>query len=437
MNTRSGPAGGLVIAAPASGSGKTTLTLALLAAFRKAGIRVASAKTGPDYIDPAFHAAASGRPCVNLDPFAMRGVLIDRLASAQAETADLLLVEGVMGLFDGAADGSGSTADLAARLSLPVVLVVDAGKQSQSVAALVRGFRDHRADVTVAGVILNRVGSPRHEGMLRAALAGIAMPVLGAVPRDAGLDLPERHLGLVQAGEHGDLAGFLEHAAARIAGSCDLDALRALASPLARNGSTAAATLPPPGQRVAIARDTAFAFAYPHLLSGWQAQGAELSFFSPLADEAPDAQCDAVYLPGGYPELHAERIAAADRFRQGMQAAAVRGALIYGECGGYMVLGEQLTDAEGVRHAMLGLLPLETSFATRKRHLGYRRLKALPGAPWQGELTGHEFHYATIVREGQAERLFQAEDALGTPVGEVGLRVGRVSGSFIHLIDGT
>lgn len=437
MNTRSRPASGLVIAAPASGSGKTTLTLALLKAFRKAGIRVASAKTGPDYIDPAFHAAASGGPCVNLDPFAMRGMLIDRLSSAQAETADLLLVEGVMGLFDGAADGSGSTADLAARLSLPVVLVVDAGKQSQSVAALVRGFRDHRADVTVAGVILNRVGSPRHEEMLRAALAGIAMPVLGAVPRDAGLDLPERHLGLVQAGEHGDLAGFLEHAAARIAGSCDLDALRALASPLARNGSTAAATLPPPGQHVAIARDTAFAFAYPHLLSGWQVQGAELSFFSPLANEAPDARCDAVYLPGGYPELHAGRIAAAGRFRQGMQAAAVRGALIYGECGGYMVLGEQLTDAEGVRHAMLGLLPLETSFATRKRHLGYRRLKALPGAPWQGELTGHEFHYATIVREGQADRLFQAEDALGTPVGDVGLRVGRVSGSFIHLIDGT
>ena len=435
MTAEARPACGLVIAAPASGSGKTTLTLALLAAFRKSGTRVASAKTGPDYIDPAFHAAASGTDCVNLDPFAMRGALIDKLASAQAERADLLLVEGVMGLFDGAADGSGSTADLAARLGLPVVLVVDAGKQSQSVAALVRGFRDHREDVPVAGVILNRVGSPRHEEMLRAALAGIAMPVLGTVPRDAALDLPERHLGLVQAGEHGDLAGFLEHAAARIGESCDLGAIRALARPLAPSGSAASATLPPPGQRVAIARDTAFAFAYPHLLSGWQAQGAELSFFSPVADEAPDAESDAIYLPGGYPELHAGRIAAAGRFRQGMQAAAARSALIYGECGGYMVLGEHLTDAEGVRHAMLGLLPLETSFATRKRHLGYRRLKALPDAPWQGELTGHEFHYATIMREGQAERLFEADDALGTPVGEVGLRIGRVCGSFVHLID--
>lgn len=183
---------GLVLAAPASGSGKTTLTLALLAAFRKAGIHVASAKAGPDYIDPAFHAAASGRPCVNLDPFAMRGDLVETLAARQAEDAELLLVEGVMGLYDGAADGSGSTADLATRLGLPVVLVVDAGKQSQSVAALVRGFRDHRADIDLAGVILNRVGSPRHAEMLRAALAGIGMPVLGAVPRDAGLDLPDR-----------------------------------------------------------------------------------------------------------------------------------------------------------------------------------------------------------------------------------------------------
>lgn len=424
---------GLVLAAPASGSGKTTLTLALLAAFRKAGIHVASAKAGPDYIDPAFHAAASGRPCVNLDPFAMRGDLVETLAARQAEDAELLLVEGVMGLYDGAADGSGSTADLATRLGLPVVLVVDAGKQSQSVAALVRGFRDHRADIDLAGVILNRVGSPRHAEMLRAALAGIGMPVLGAVPREDGLDLPERHLGLVQAGEHGDLAAFLDHAAGRIAGSCDLDAIRALARPLARSG--AAATLPPPGQRVAIARDIAFAFAYPHLLTGWQAQGAELSFFSPLADEAPDAQCDAVYLPGGYPELHAGRIAAAGSFRAGLHAAAARGALIYGECGGYMVLGDELADAEGTRHPMLGLLPLETSFATRRRQLGYRRLFAFSGAPWQGQLAGHEFHYATIVQEGQAERLFQARDALGALVGDVGLRVGRVSGSFIHLID--
>ncbi|WP_428699424.1 cobyrinate a,c-diamide synthase [Stappia sp.] len=424
---------GLVVAAPSSGAGKTVLTLALLRALARRGLRVASGKTGPDYIDPAFHAAASGRPCVNLDPFAMRGELLDRLAARQAVEADMVVIEGVMGLFDGAADGSGSTADLAARLSLPVMLVVDAAKQSQSVAALVRGFRDHRTDIDVAGVILNRTGSPRHETMLRAALGEIGMPVLGAIARDAALDLPERHLGLVQAGEHGDLAAFLDRAAERLEASCDLDALIRLARPVPAAGE--ASTLSPPGQRVAIARDIAFAFSYPHLLEGWRAQGAEITFFSPLADEGPDSDADAVYLPGGYPELHAGRIAAASTFRAGMHAAAARGALVYGECGGYMVLGDELVDAQGIRHAMLGLLPLETSFSTRKRHLGYRRLLAHAGAPWQGRLTGHEFHYSTLVREGEASRLFEARDAAGTLIGDVGLRVGRVMGSYIHLID--
>ncbi|WP_417769466.1 cobyrinate a,c-diamide synthase [Stappia sp.] len=424
---------GLVIAAPSSGAGKTTLTLALLRALARRGLRVASAKTGPDYIDPAFHAAASGRPCVNLDPFAMRSELLGALAARQARDADILVVEGVMGLFDGAADGTGSTADLAARLSLPAVLVVDAAKQSQSVAALVRGFRDHRTDIDVAGVILNRTGSPRHETMLRAALDAIGMPVLGAVARDAGFELPERHLGLVQAGEHGDLDAFLDHAATRVAATCDLDALIRLARPLPAAGETP--TLSPPGQRIAIARDTAFAFSYPHLVEGWRALGAEITFFSPLADEAPDSLADAVYLPGGYPELHAARIAEASAFRSGMQGAAARGALVYGECGGYMVLGDGLVDAHGARHAMLGLLPLETSFATRKRHLGYRRLLAHAGAPWQGRLTGHEFHYSTLVREGEASRLFEARGATGASLGDVGLRVGRVMGSYIHLID--
>lgn len=425
---------GLVIAAPSSGAGKTVLTLALLRALARRGLRVASAKTGPDYIDPAFHAAASGRPCVNLDPFAMRGALTDALAARQAMDADIVVIEGVMGLFDGAADGNGSTADLAARLSLPVVLVVDAAKQSQSVAALVRGFRDHRADIDVAGVILNRTGSPRHEAMLRAALDAIGMPVLGAIARDAALDLPERHLGLHQAGEHGDLEAFLDRAAERIEAACDLDALIRLARPV-RDGGGEPSTLAPPGQRIAIARDVAFAFSYPHLIEGWRAQGAEITFFSPLADEGPGNDADAVYLPGGYPELHAGRIAAASTFRASMHAAAACGALAYGECGGYMVLGDELVDAQGIGHAMLGLLPLATSFAARKRHLGYRRLLAHAGAPWQGALTGHEFHYSTLVREGETNRLFEARDATGTLIGDLGLRVGRVMGSYVHLID--
>jgi len=429
---------GLVIAAPASGSGKTTVTLALLRALRLQGLTVASAKTGPDYIDPGFHAAASGRSCVNLDPFAMQGPLLHRLAAERARGADLLVVEGVMGLFDGAATGAGSTADLAAALGLPVVLVVDAARQSQSVAALVRGFRDHRAEVTVVGVLLNRVGSARHRAMLTEALSEIDMPVVGALPRDEGLARPDRHLGLVQAGEHGDLDAFLDGAAKKLAAHCDLDRLRALARPLRAapaRGSDEAAPLPPPGQRVAIASDVAFAFSYPHLLDGWRAQGAELLPFSPLADEAPDPDCDAIYLPGGYPELHAGRIADAAGFVSGMRAAAARGTLIYGECGGYMVLGDALTDADGTAHTMLGLLPLETSFAERRRHLGYRRLHAFAGAPWRGALTGHEFHYATTRFEGAGQRLFEARDAGGKRLGDVGLRIGRVMGSFMHVID--
>ena len=431
---------GLLIAAPASGAGKTTVTLALLRAVAREGVAVASAKAGPDYIDPAFHAAASGRPCVNLDPWAMRPELLRDLAARAVEGADAFVVEGMMGLYDGAADGTGSAADLTALLGLNVVLVVDCARQSHSVAALVRGFASHRPDVSLVGLILNRAGSQRHEGLLRDALDPLGIPVLGVLPRRDDLVLPERHLGLVQAGEHGDLAAFLDRAADWLSQDCDLAALRALAGP---EGSSpfggSAPALPPLGQRIAVARDAAFAFAYPHLLAGWRSAGAQLSFFSPLADETPAAGADAVYLPGGYPELHAGRLAANRRFRDGVRSAAERGALVYGECGGYMVLGEALTDADGERHGMLGLLPLETSFAARRLHLGYRRLEPLGDLPWTMPLTGHEFHYATIAREGQgeqgAEPLFAARDALGDGLGSAGLRAGNVMGSFCHVID--
>ncbi|MCQ8784358.1 cobyrinate a,c-diamide synthase [Mangrovibrevibacter kandeliae] len=426
---------GLLIAAPSSGSGKTTVTLGLLRALRRTGRAVASAKAGPDFIDPAFHAAASGGACVNLDPWAMRPALLRALADEAAAGADALVVEGMMGLFDGAADGTGSAADVAVQLGPGVVLVVDCARQSHSVGALVRGFRDHRPDVRLAGLILNRVGSVRHEGLLRDALEPLGLPVLGVLPARPDLVLPSRHLGLVQADEHPELEVFVERAADWVAAGVDLDALAALARPTGRLARDQVPGLPPLGQKIAVARDAAFAFAYPHLLAGWRRAGAEIAPFSPLSDEAPDGAADAVFLPGGYPELHAGRLAGASRFRQGMASAQARGAAIYGECGGYMVLGERLEDADGASHAMLGLLPLETSFRTRQRHLGYRRATALAGAPWSGRLTAHEFHYATILSEGDADRLFEAEDALGTPLGLLGLRRGRVCGSFLHLID--
>ncbi|WP_417708350.1 cobyrinate a,c-diamide synthase [Roseibium aggregatum] len=425
---------GVLIAAPSSGAGKTTLTLALLRALKSSGCTVASAKSGPDYIDPRFHEAASGTPCINLDAWAMDRATLQSLARRQTEGRDILVVEGAMGLFDGAASGKGSAADLAATLKLPVILVVDCGKQAQSVAALVHGFQSFRPDITLAGVILNRVGSPRHEAMLRTALGPLEIDVLGALPRSQDLVLPERHLGLVQAGEHPDLEAFLEKAGDICARQIDLNRLNALAAPVA---TTAHATdkLPAPlGQRISIARDVAFAFSYPHMLEFWQRQGARLHFFSPLSDEAPAPDADAIFLPGGYPELHAGKLASARTFRAGILNAASTGALIYGECGGYMTLGAGMVDAEGTRHEMLGLLPLETSFETRKRHLGYRKATALGGLPWQGLLSAHEFHYASIVSEGGAERLFSAEDAEGAELAQMGLRSGSVMGSFAHVI---
>jgi cobyrinic acid a,c-diamide synthase len=431
------PAAGLVIAAPASGSGKTTVTLALIAALRARGLRVAAAKAGPDHIDPAFHTAAAGRDCLTLDPWAMRPATLAALAGRVAAESDILIVEGAMGLFDGAVGGGGATADLAAAAGWPVVLVIDAKGQGASVAALARGFRDHRDDVALAAVIGNRVGSAAHGAALREALARIGMPLLGCLPARDDLRLPSRHLGLVQAREHGDLDGLIARAAGWAAAHLDLDALLALARP-ARWGAGAPPDLQPPGQRIALARDDAFAFAYPHLLAAWHAGGAEIVPFSPLAGEGPEAAADAVFLPGGYPELHAGRLATARRFLDGLAAAARRGATIYGECGGYMVLGETLTDAQGATHAMAGLLPLATSFAERRLHLGYREATLIAGG-WLGAAgarwRGHEFHYATVVGEEADAPAFALSDAAGAPRGLAGCRRGSVLGSFLHLID--
>jgi cobyrinic acid a,c-diamide synthase len=425
------PQYGLMLAAPSSGSGKTVLTLALLRALRNAGIVVSGAKAGPDFIDPAFHEVSAAQPSVNLDPWAMSTPRLRALAGRQRGTH--FLVEAMMGLFDGAADGTGSAADLALSLGLPVVLVVDAAKQSHSVAALVRGFRDHLPDLDFAGVILNKVGSSRHEGMLRDALSEIGVRVFGAVPRAGELFLPERHLGLVQAGEHETIDAFIDGAASVIERSCDLAALAGAFAPLSRSVAVEGQSIAPLGQRIAIARDAAFAFIYPHMLDDWREAGAELAFFSPLADEAPSADCDAVYLPGGYPELHGGRLAFAARFRSGMEHAARRGACIYGECGGYMVMGEGIEDADGNRHAMLGLLALETSFLKRKLHLGYRRLEALSDFAMGRKLMAHEFHYTSPLRE-EGVSLFDARDALGVDLGQTGLRKGNVMGSYMHVI---
>lgn len=427
----------LMIAAPRSGSGKTTVTLGLLAALRRRGLDVRAAKSGPDYIDPAFHAAATGKAGFNLDSWAMPPDLLGALA-ALAMQGDFLVVEGAMGLFDGVpapAGRSGAGADVAARLSLPVLLVLDVSGQSQSAAAIARGFQLHAPDVRIAGLVLNRIGSARHERLIREAMAPLGLPVVGAIPRSDALSLPERHLGLVQAGEHGDLPARLTALADMAERHLDLDAIIALADDTAPP-SGRAQHLPPPGQRVALARDEAFSFLYGHLLSAWRAAGAEIVPFSPLADEAPAEDCDACWLPGGYPELHAGRLAAATRFKSALTAFA-QTRPVHGECGGYMALGSVLVDGAGETHAMAGLLALETSFAKRKMTLGYREARLLAPSPLGvpgARVRGHEFHYATISTRGADTPLAELSDSQGASLGPEGSRRGRVTGTFFHAI---
>jgi cobyrinic acid a,c-diamide synthase len=434
---------GLIIAAPHSGAGKTTVALALMAALRRRGLVVRAAKAGPDYIDPAFHTAVTGSPSVNLDSWAMSRGLLDALAGQAADGADIVVIEGVMGLFDGAATAAGqrgATADLAAHFGLPVLLVLDVARQAQSAAALVRGFAAHDPAVKVAGVILNRVGSEHHRALVADAIAVLDVPVLGALPREAALALPERHLGLVQAREHSELAALIDRLAAAAERHLDLNAIVARAEPVMTAGAMArpiyVPALPPPGQRIALASDQAFSFVYPHLIEAWRRAGAEIFAFSPLADEPPPDSADSCWLPGGYPELHADALAAARRFSQGLRRFAETRP-VHGECGGYMVLGESLEDAAGKRHAMTGLLGHATSFARRKLHLGYRTARLLADGVLGRSGTivrGHEFHYASLTSTGRDEPFVELADSEGRGAVRAGGRRGRVTGAFFHAI---
>ncbi|PTM39698.1 cobyrinate a,c-diamide synthase [Bosea sp. 124] len=431
---------GLLIAAPRSSSGKTTITLGLQRALTRRGLVLRGLKCGPDYIDPAFHAAATGAPSANLDSFAMSDALLGQIAGHAAAGADLVIAEGSMGLFDavpGLAGHTGASADIAALLGWPVVLVIDVSGQAQSAAAIALGCQHYDPRIRIAGVILNKVASERHRRLVAQGMAKIGLPVLGALPREASLILPERHLGLVQAGETADLHARLEALADAVAAAVDLDAVIAAAGATRLPGAAAPVTpLPAPGRRIAIARDAAFSFVYPHVEAGWIAAGAELVPFSPLADEAPPGDCDACWLPGGYPELHAGRLAGASRFMAGLRAFAETKP-IHGECGGYMVLGRTLVDAEGISHAMAGLLSVETSFARRKMNLGYRRAVLEANGPLgrAGEaLTGHEFHYATVVSQGEDPPLAMVTDPHGSAPAPAGSRRGSVTGSFFHAI---
>jgi len=428
---------GLLVSAPSSGTGKTTVMLGLLRALREDGLTVQPYKSGPDYIDPAFHRAACGRASFNLDTWAMGGQLLDAVA-AQSTGAEICVAEGSMGLYDGVATrgqtGFGTSAETALHMGWPVILVVDVSGQAQSAAAAALGFQAYNPDLPFAGVILNRVASPRHERLARVGMDKAGITVLGSLPRRGDLALPERHLGLIQAVEHPDLEAAIVGYAEFLREHVDLDAIRAAA-----RGAVAPASkgqLPkPPAQRIALAQDAAFSFAYPHLVEGWRSQGAEILPFSPLADQAPSQDADLVWLPGGYPELHAGKLAVAKTFKTGLRTHA-KTKPVHGECGGYMALGAALIDKEGVRHEMAGLLGLVTSYEKRKFHLGYRQ--ATLQAPMAGfaagaKLRGHEFHYSTILDQPDAP-LADVGDADGNSVPETGSVQGNVTGTFFHLI---
>jgi cobyrinic acid a,c-diamide synthase len=431
---------GLMIGAPRSGSGKTTATLGLLRAFRRRGVDVVGLKSGPDYIDPAFHTAASGCEGVNLDSWAMAPKLISALADRASAPRALALCEASMGLFDGVPSTSGRTgasADVAAALAMPVLLVLDVSGQAQSAAAIVKGCTTYDERLKLAGVIVNRVGSERHGRLVTQAIEAMGAAVVGALPRSDKVALPERHLGLVQAGETDKLEARLEAIADFIEAHVDCDRVLALAGELdLASAAPAPVALRPPGQRIALAHDAAFSFIYPHLVQGWRAAGAEIVPFSPLADEPPPEDCDICWLPGGYPELHAGRLAAAARFRAGLRRFAETRP-VHGECGGYMALGQSLTDASGLAHPMAGLIGVDTSFEKRRMTLGYREARIASDCALGHKgalLRGHEFHYATIVAAGADEPFAFVRDVYGSPEAPSGSRRGLVTGSFFHVI---
>jgi cobyrinic acid a,c-diamide synthase len=388
----------VVVAAPASGAGKTTFATGLMAALRRRGTIVVGFKVGPDYIDPGYHALATGRPGRNLDPVLIGEQRIAPLASYGAAGAQLAVVEGVMGLFDGRTGtaGHGSTAQVAALLGAPVLLVVDVRGQGRSLAALLHGFRSFDPGIRITGVVLNQVGSARHELLCRQACAEVGLPVLGALRRDDALAVPSRHLGLVTAAEHATAAGVVARWADAVAAQVDLDAVEALASASPgepRWAPETEVTRVPGAPVVAVAGGPAFTFGYPEHAELLAAAGATVAVFDPLHDESLPPGTAGLVLPGGFPECHAEALSANVALRAEVAALARRGAPVHAECGGLLYLCRSVDGAP-----MCGVLDAE---ATMTGHLvlGYRDAVALRGSvlhPAGTRLSGHEFHRTSV-----------------------------------------
>ncbi len=424
---------GLLITAPSSGSGKTSLTLGLMAALRRRGVVVAPFKVGPDYIDPGHHAAICGRPSNNLDSWFCNPQQVHETFMTGCDGADIAIVEGVMGLFDGVSGGDeeGSSAQLAKWLGLPVLLVVDARSQARSFAALVKGFADFDPELKIAGVIANRVGSKRHAELLEEAVESTPglPPLLGCLPRQEDIVLPERHLGLVTAAEltcdhEKKLADWVE-------AQLDLEALQQLAT-----SSIIAQPVPVQAERqkqlrIGIARDQAFCFYYPENLRLLEAAGVELVEFSPLTDQHLPEDLDGLYLGGGYPELHADKLAENASLRRQIASAAECGLPIYAECGGFMYLCNEIDG-----QSMCGVFPAAAKMLKKRRALGYRQIELSadsPLGPAGTHVRGHEFHYSEVEMSEAVERCYQLSRRGGKRLGVEGYRIHNVLGSYVHL----
>ncbi len=415
----------LVVAGTHSGVGKTTIATGLMAAFRATGVPVAGAKVGPDFIDPGYHALATGRSPRNLDPWLCGADAIGPLAGRAGAGADLLIVEGVMGLFDGAVDGTpSSTADVADLLQAPVVLVVDGSSMSASVAALVRGFRDHRPELELAGVILNRVGSPHHRTLLVEALESIGVTVVGSIGRDDAISWRDRHLGLVPVDERpAEVSASLDRLGAAVAAGCDLDRLRRVAGeatpvevaePAVPDRPASAASGPP--VRIAVAGGPAFTFVYRDNLDALIAAGAELVAFDPLQDERLPPAIDGLVVGGGFPEVHAARLGDNGALLDEVAARVGDGLVTWAECGGLLWLARSLDG-----RPMAGAIDAEARMTDRLT-LGYRHATALNGNPLlaAGEtVRGHEHHYSTAEPAGSAlslsSRFSERTEGFATP----------------------
>lgn len=432
---------GLVIAGTSSGVGKTTVASGIIGALKRRGLRVQPFKAGPDYIDPTYHSAVAGLPSRNLDGWLLSQEAVQELFTRSAQRADIAIIEGVMGLFDGrSGEGEqGSTAELAKLLGLPVVLVVDAGKMARSAAAIVLGYQRYDPHLELAGVILNNIGSSAHYQMAALPIQqATGLPVLGYLPSREDLHLPERHLGLIPTIEGIDVADYFRRLIAQTQETVYLEDLLRLTAPIQpwkRREAGLFPSAPLPKQAlIALAQDKAFNFYYQDSLDLLEAWGAEIVPFSPLADEELPRGVDAIYIGGGFPELFAQELAENHGIKRALRRAAAAHMPIYAECGGLMYLGQAIVDFQGQEHEMGGILPARSSMAGARLTIGYRTVRALsngPLVPQGSTVRGHEFHWSSLEREpSEALAAYELLDQKGRLEG---YHLGGVWASYIHL----